>query len=255
MHLGLEKKVVLVTGGTKGIGRTIVRHFLQEGAIVHFCSRTQDEVDAANKALAKEFSAQQVLGVVVDVANPAQLATWVAACAKESGRIDVAVANVSALSLDDSPESWEKAFRTDMMGTQTMYGAAIPELEKTKGNIVTISSVSGRDIDFSAPSPYGAMKAALVHYTAQLAHTLAPKGIRANTCSPGNIYIEDGVWGGVKKNMPEFFEKQKAANPMGRMGKPEEIADAVLFLASERASFVSGSNFVVDGALCTGVQL
>ncbi|KAI7154267.1 hypothetical protein KC316_g15702 [Hortaea werneckii] len=69
MHLGLEKKVVLVTGGTKGIGRTIVRHFLQEGAIVHFCSRTQDEVDAANKALAKEFSAKQVLGVVVDVAN------------------------------------------------------------------------------------------------------------------------------------------------------------------------------------------
>ncbi|KAI7126247.1 hypothetical protein KC324_g17559, partial [Hortaea werneckii] len=168
---------------------------------------------------------------------------------------DVVVANVSALSLDDSAESWEKAFRTDMMGTQTMYGAAIPELEKTKGNIVTISSVSGRDIDFSAPSPYGAMKAALVHYTAQLAHTLAPKGIRANTCSPGNIYIEDGVWGGVEKNMPEFFEKQKAANPMGRMGKPEEIADAVLFLASERASFVSGSNFVVDGALCTGVQL
>lgn len=89
---------------------------------------------------------------------------------------------------------------------------------------------------------------------AQLAHTLAPRGIRANTVSPGNIYIEDGAWGGIEKNMPELFKSQIEKNPMGRMGKPEEVADAVLFLASDRASFVSGANLVVDGALCTGVQ-
>lgn len=157
--------------------------------------------------------------------------------------------------MDDTPEAWLQAFQTDMMGTQTLVQAALPELEKTKGNLVTISSVSGRDVDFTAPGPYGAMKAALVHYTAQLARVLAPKGMRANTCSPGNIYVEDGVWGGVEKSMPEFFKKQLEANPMGRMGRAEEIGDAVVFLASERASFISGANFVVDGALCTGVQL
>lgn len=105
-----------------------------------------------------------------------------------------------------------------------------------------------------APSPYGALKAALIHYTAQLAHTLAPKGIRANTVSPGNIYIEDGVWGEVERGMPDLFKSQMALNPMGRMGKPEEIANMILFAASERAGFVSGANLVVDGALCTGVQ-
>ena len=80
-----------------------------------------------------------------------------------------------------------------MMGTVSLIQAALPHLIESKGNIVTISSVSGRDIDFTAPSPYGAFKAALIHYTAQLAHTLAPKGVRANTVSPGNIYIENGV--------------------------------------------------------------
>ena len=142
-----------------------------------------------------------------------------------------------------------------MMGTYTMVQAALPHLESSKGNIITISSVSGRDIDFTAQGPYGAIKAALVHYTAQLAHTLAPKGIRANTVSPGNIYIADGVWGNIERESPEFFKKQLEANPMGRMGKPEEIADAVVFLASARATFVSGTNLVVDGSLCSGVQL
>lgn len=78
--------------------------------------------------------------------------------------------------------------------------------------------------------------------------------MRANTLSPGNIYVADGVWGGIEKSMPDFFKDQLSKNPMGRMGKPEEIADSVVFLASERASFINGSNLVVDGALCNGVQ-
>lgn len=175
-------------------------------------------------------------------------------CAEQSGSIDVIVANVSALSSPDTKESWESAFRVDLLGLHTLINAALPELEKSKGNIITISSVSGRDIDFTAPGPYGSVKAAVIHYTASLAHKLAPKGIRANTCSPGNIYIADGVWGGIEKEAPELFKKQMELNPTGRMGKPEEIANSVLFLASEKASFVSGTNFVVDGALCTGVQ-
>ena len=141
-----------------------------------------------------------------------------------------------------------------MLGTVTLVNSVLPHLEKTKGNIIAISSVSGRDVDFTATSPYGAFKAALIHYMAQSAHTLAPKGMRANTVSPGNTYIEDGVWGSIEKNMPELFKSQFAKNPMGRMGKASEVADAVVFLASESASFISGANLNVDGALCTGVQ-
>jgi NAD(P)-dependent dehydrogenase (short-subunit alcohol dehydrogenase family) len=85
----------------------------------------------------------------------------------------------------------------------TLVKEALPALEKSKGCIVAISSVSGRDVDFTAPSPYGAFKAALIHYTAQLAHTLAPKGVRANTVSPGNIYVADGVW--VCLSLPCFL--------------------------------------------------
>jgi len=98
------------------------------------------------------------------------------------------------------------------------------------------------------------MKAALIHYTSQLAHKYAPQGVRANTVSPGNIYVEDGVWGGIEKSMPDFFKKQLGENPLGRMGRAEEVADMVVFLASERAGFVTGSNVVVDGGLAQGVQ-
>ncbi|CZT25671.1 related to SPS19-peroxisomal 2,4-dienoyl-CoA reductase [Ramularia collo-cygni] len=254
MHLALEKKVVLVTGGTKGIGRAIVRAYLKEGATVHFCSRTAKDVEAANENLSSGEFEGRAIGVVVDVTNKDKLAAWVTSVAKENSRIDIVVANVSSLSMEDTTENWQAAFQTDLMGTYHLIQTALPHLEKSRGNIVTISSVSGRDVDFTAPGPYGTMKAGLIHYTAQLARTLAPKGVRANTVSPGNIYIEDGVWGDIEKKAPEFFKTQMAANPFGRMGKAEEIADSVLFLSSERASFISGTNLTVDGALCTGVQ-
>ena len=234
-------------GGTKSIGHAIVKSFLDEGAIVHYCSRTEADINT--------HSSDRAHGAVVEVSQPEQVSSWVESAASKSGSIDVVVANVSALVMGNDPTDWRNAFDTDMMGTHALVTAAIPHLEKSKGNVVTISSVSGRMIDFSAgPGPYGAMKAALIHYTSQLAHKYAPQGIRANTVSPGNIYVEDGVWGNIEKTMPEFFQKQLSDNPLGRMGKPEEVADLVVFLASSRAAFVTGSNVVVDGALATGIQ-
>jgi 3-oxoacyl-[acyl-carrier protein] reductase len=211
-------------------------------------------VESSSEQLSKKFPDAKAIGSAVDLSEPQQIEDWVRSCAEQSGSIDVLVSNVSAISGADTKESWETTFKIDLLGLHTLVNACLPELERSKGNIITISSVSGRDIDFTAPGPYGSVKAAVIHYTASLAHKLAPKGIRANTCSPGNIYIADGVWGGIERDEPELFKKQMELNPTGRMGKPEEIADAVLFLASERASFVSGTNFVVDGALCTGVQ-
>ena len=131
----------------------------------------------------------------------------------------------------------------------------MPFLEQSMAaSVVTVSSVSGREIDFAA-GPYGAFKAALIHYTQGLAFQLADKGIRANTVSPGNTYFEGGVWQQIEKGNPDFFKQALAMNPTGRMAKPEEIARAVVFLASPAASFIMGANLVVDGALTRGVQL
>ena len=118
----------------------------------------------------------------------------------------------------------------------------------------TISSVSGREIDFAA-GPYGTFKAAIIHYTQGLAFQLAGQGIRANSLSPGNTYFPGGVWQQIEQGNPELFRKSLDLNPTGRMGTPQEMANAVAFIASPAASFISGTNLVVDGALTRGVQL
>jgi 3-oxoacyl-[acyl-carrier protein] reductase len=141
-----------------------------------------------------------------------------------------------------------------MMGTVHTVEAALPFLHESKAAaIVIISSVSGREIDFAA-GPYGAFKAALIHYAQGLALSLAPKGIRANTVSPGNTYFPGGVWEKIEQTIPDLFAQAMALNPTGRMGKPEEMARAAVFLASPAASFITGTNLVVDGALTRGVQ-
>jgi NAD(P)-dependent dehydrogenase (short-subunit alcohol dehydrogenase family) len=145
--------------------------------------------------------------------------------------------------------------QTDLMGSVRLVNAALPHLERSSaGSIVTVSSVSGREID-AFEGPYGSVKAALVHYTQGLAYRLAPKGIRANTVSPGNTLFDGGSWDDTQRNRPEMFAKTLALIPMGRMGTVQEMAAAVAFLASPVSSFTSGTNLVVDGALTRGVQL
>ena len=190
----------------------------------------------------------------VDVSDGAALKAWVSDMASKLGGVDAVVSNVSALAIGQDEESWQKEFSTDMMGTVRLVNAAMPYLEKSgAAAIVTISSVSGREVDF-ASGPYGTFKAAIIHYTQGLANQLAAKGIRANSVSPGNTYFEGGVWNTIKDNNPELYKTALALNPTGRMGTPQEMANAVVFLASRAASFITGTNLVVDGALTRGVQ-
>jgi len=252
MDLGLKGAKVLVTGSTKGIGRAIAETFAAEGANVGICARNQADVDSTVAALkAKGVSA---FGGSVDVADGAALKAWVSDMAAKLGGVDAVVSNVSALAIGQDEESWQKEFSTDMMGTVRLVNAAMPYLEKSgAAAIVTISSVSGREVDF-ASGPYGTFKAAIIHYTQGLANQLAAKGIRANSVSPGNTYFEGGVWNTIKDNNPELYKTALALNPTGRMGTPQEMANAVVFLASRAASFITGTNLVVDGALTRGVQ-
>ena len=252
MDLGLEGQRALVTGGTKGIGRAIVDALAAEGAAVGFCARNESEVADTVEALTKRGST--AVGGVLDVADEQDLQDWVASTAAELDGIDIVVANVSALAIPDEPANWQAGFDVDMMHTVHLVNAAMPYLERSDAaSIVTISSVSGREIDFAA-GPYGVFKAAIIHYTQGLAYQLAAKGIRANSVSPGNTYFDGGVWQNIEQNVPDLFAQAMALNPTGRMAKPEEIARAAVFLASPAASFITGTNLVVDGALTRGVQ-
>jgi 3-oxoacyl-[acyl-carrier protein] reductase len=253
MDLQLNGSRVLVTGGTRGIGRAIVEAFADEGATVEFCARDAGEIETTEKELAGRGAG--VRGVQLDVRDGAGLTSWVEAAAGRLGGIDAVVANVSAIAVPDTEENWYTGFETDLMHTVRLTKAALPYLEAGgHGSIVAISSVSGREADFSA-GPYATMKTAIVGYISGLAFQLAGRGVRANVVSPGNTYFDNGFWQGAEKGMPDLFSMVLGLNPTGRMGTPEEMAKAVVFLSSPVSSFTTGTHLVVDGALTRGIQL
>jgi 3-oxoacyl-[acyl-carrier protein] reductase len=252
MDLQLSGTRVLVTGGTRGIGRAIVGAFLDEGAHVAFCARNADEVTATEQSLGARGT---VSGSAVDVGDAEALASWVQESAESLGGLDVVVANVSALAIPDTEENWQASLNVDLMHTVRLVRAALPHLERSEGaSIIAVSSVSGRESDF-ASGPYGTAKTAIIGYVHGLALQLAEKNIRANTVSPGNTYFEGGVWENIQTGNPDLFTMAMGLNPSGHMGTPEEVAGPVVFLASPVARRISGTNLVVDGALTRGIQV
>jgi 3-oxoacyl-[acyl-carrier protein] reductase len=252
MDLKLSGTRVLVTGGTRGIGRAIVEAFLDEGAQVAFCARDVEEIKATEDALRERGT---VAGTSVDVGDGEALAAWVEQAAESLGGLDVVVANVSALAIPDTEENWQASLNVDLMHTVRLVRAALPHLERSEAaSIIAVSSVSGRESDF-ASGPYGTAKTAIIGYVQGLAMQLAEQGIRANTVSPGNTYFEGGVWENIESGNPDLFKTAMDLNPTGQMGTPEEVAGPVVFLASPVSRRISGTNLVVDGALTRGIQL
>lgn len=249
MNLGLQNRRVLVSGGSRGIGKAIVQCFLDEGAQVAFCARSASGVAEAEQAFG-----ERAFGAVVDVTQPAQVEHWIANAVQRLGGLDIIVPNVSALAGGSDLDTWRKAFDTDLLGSVSMVQAALPHLlQSDAASVVLISSVSGREVDMFA-EPYGVLKAALLHYAKTLSARHAADGIRVNSVSPGNVYFAEGVWGDIERNDPQTFAQSLAANPMGRMATPEEVARATVFLASPAASFTTGTSLLVDGGLTKAVQ-
>lgn len=252
MDLGLGGKRAIVTGGSRGIGRAICELLAEEGCNLALCARGAAGVEEAVAALAGKGA--KAHGATVDVADTKALRNWVGEAAAQLGGLDIFIANVSALAQTMDDDSWRRSLEIDVMGTVCGVEAAIPLLEKSSAGAIVVIGTTGAIEIAGAPRPYASVKAALIPYVKALARNLASKGVRANMVSPGNVYFKGGVWNKVEDSNPDVFHTMLSRNPMGRMGTPQEVADAVVFLASPRASFISGTNLIIDGALTQRVQ-
>jgi 3-oxoacyl-[acyl-carrier protein] reductase len=255
MDLGLKGKRVLVTGGTRSIGRAIVRTFAAEGADVGFCARNAAEITALERQISG--GANVARGRALDVTEEPALGAWIDEAASAMGGLDIFVANVSALggAGGDDAESWRRSIEVDIMATVNALRFARAAIERTggPGAIVVIGTVAL--VEVSGPSsPYRSVKAALVPYVKSLAIDLAPRNIRVNMVSPGTIVEDGNGWGRQRDAGTERYKRMLARNPTGRMGTPQEVADCVVWITSGRASFVSGANLMVDGAMTARVQ-
>ncbi len=266
MDLLLRDKVVFVAGGSRGIGFEIARGFLGEGAKVAITGRNPGSLNAAFESLCSAFSPNSVFSFSGDMSRTEDIISGLDTVEAALGPIEIAVANVGGGSqvadADFSDAVWEDALQQNLMASVRLLRAMgmrlrrRPAENRGDGSLVAVSSIAGlralgplRGVENMEPVfAYGASKAALTHWVRNFARELGHHGIRVNAVAPGNIIFDGSTWERMIEAQPEIWlpwiEREVA---LQRLGTAEEIADAVVFVASPRAGFVSGECFVVDG--------
>lgn len=244
-------KRAVVMGGSRGIGRSIALAFAQQGASVAICARGAEALERTRAEI--EAIGVRAHAAPCDLADADAIARFLPAAAEALGGIDILVNNASGFGRADDEESWAASLSVDLMAVVRASHAARPWLERSGpgANIVNIASIAALRPTKRNP-PYAAVKAAVVQYTSSQARILAPQGIRANCVSPGSIEFPGGTWERRRTEDPALYDATLASIPFGRMGRPEEVAEAVLFLASPRAGWITGQSLVVDGGQLLG---
>jgi 3-oxoacyl-[acyl-carrier protein] reductase len=252
VDLGLKSKKAIVTGGTRGIGRAIANLLVEEGCDIGICARTAAQVEEAVAAF--QAKGVRAMGASVDVADGDQLIRFIRSVAEGLDGLDIFISNVGALGGSNDEASWKRGFEIDVLGTVRGCETALPFLEKSEGGaIVVVGSTAAVEV-VGPRRAYSGLKAALLPYIKGLARNLASKKVRANVVSPGSVFFKGGTWDLMEKKNPERYRQALARNPTGRMATPEEVANAAVFLASPRASFISGINLICDGGMTQRVQ-
>jgi 3-oxoacyl-[acyl-carrier protein] reductase len=249
MELGLRGKVAIVTGGSRGIGKATVLDFAREGCKVAFSARGEE----ALRATAQEVKAlgAEVLPVAADMTRTEEIERLVQNTVATFGGVDILVNNVGGsrggLTWDTPDEDWADVFYLNLFAAVRTARLAIPEMRKRGGGrIINITSIYGRES--GGAMTYNAVKASMNSWSKSLAKQLAKDNILVNVVAPGSILFPGGVWERRQQENPQFIENfVRADMPLGRFGRPEEVAAMVVFLASERATLMTGACINVDG--------
>lgn len=241
-----EGRVAMVTGASSGIGRATVLCLSAAGARVALVGRDRDALEETAQRAAGEHAV-----IVADLAEPAQCGRAVDEAVELGGRLDVLVNAAGIIDSGDlastSLEDWSAMMRINLDAVFLLMQAARPHLERTRGNVVNVSSVTGLR-SFPGVLAYCVSKAGVDQLTRCAALELAPAGVRVNAVNPGVVVSNLHRRGGMQEGAyDEFLEHSRSTHPLGRVGQPEDIAEAILYLASERAAWVTGVTLSLDG--------
>ena len=251
MDLGLKGKKVIINGGSRGLGLAALEIFAAEGCDIAFFSRDAKRVDETINKL--KASGGKVVGDAFDMNDLDAYQAWLKGAAEKLGGCDIFIHNASSSGAQGTMD-WELTFRLDMMGAVKGCETLEPALEAAGGGSVILMSSTAAVETFIYPQAFNAMKAAILTYGKQLSQLWAPKNIRVNMVSPGPISYPGGNWEMIKGAMPELYDKTLSEMPLGRFGAPEDVARAVVFLSSPAASYITGTNVVIDGGYTKRVQ-
>ncbi|TCL69967.1 3-oxoacyl-[acyl-carrier protein] reductase [Hydrogenispora ethanolica] len=253
----MHQKRVLVTGSSRGIGLAIAKEFLAEGARVVLTSRHQSDLDRLHRNLSQAYIGSELLALACDFTDSDSILGLKNKIVTSWSGLDILVVNVGSGESVAEPlppaAHFKRVVRVNFDSAVDTVREFFPLLQTTRGNILFIASIAGLEA-FGAPVDYAAAKSALIAFAKNLARKVGGMGVRVNCIAPGNIYFQGGSWAGKVKADPERVQTMLQMNvPLQRFGRPEEIAVAAVFLASERSSFTTGACLVIDGGQTVGI--